>query len=175
MARHHKKIRMKKGTRRTVVATLVLSFAVFFCLLHYGKRESFFEREPATVGELSIPALHESFERQGISGFRRQKEILKANVSWGIEKNDPKAEPIAVYLFPELLPDEHFEKQAALDGWTPLERDIESRPGTEEARQSFEELRAQIWIYENPDSKSPALTDTASEVVKLYDRISQKQ
>lgn len=168
-------IRLKKGTRRTVVVTLLVAFSVIAGLIKYGgKGTSVIDRSTSGKIDLAVQPLEGSFRSEGIAGFLRKKELLKEEVTTAIAKGDPRAEPFAVYLFPELLPPSNFEKAVAEEQWVPLQARIEANPGTEESRQNFEEMRAQIWIYENPDQKHPVLSDTADEIVRLYATLSGK-
>lgn len=169
-----RKIRLKKGTRRTVALTLLVCFGFLGALFYHRENVS---RETSSTNheELSVGELDQAFRKAGIEEFRKEKSRLKSQVSVAMAKDASRAEPIAVYLFPELLPNEHFEKSVALEGWIPLQAQIEASPGTAESRASFEEMRAQIWIYENPDSKAPTLSQTAEEVVRLYDDLSRRQ
>lgn len=168
-------IRLKKGTRRTVFVTLLASFSVIAILIKYGGKDNAgIDRATAGEVELSVQPLEGSFRSEGIDGFLKMKSLLKEEVTTAIAKGDPRAEPFAVYLFPELLPPSNFEKSVAEEQWAPLQARIEANPGTEESRKHFDEMRAQIWIYENPDQKHPALSDTADEVVRLYSTLSGK-
>lgn len=121
--------------------------------------------------------LHEVFHKQGIKRFLEEKESLKSKVSENIA--NPKssqakklAESIAVYLFPEILPDTHFEKEAAMTLWMPLFKKIEKKPGTPEARHLYEEAKAEIMNYENPSKQDPNLSDPAKETLKIYRELS---
>ncbi|MBM4318273.1 MAG: hypothetical protein FJ116_12460 [Deltaproteobacteria bacterium] len=88
------------------------------------------------------------------------------------EDEETKASNIALYLFPEILPNENFEKQAALELWAPLEAEIEQKPRSAKARMLFEELTSNIWNYENPKITNAGLSIYAAETLKLYHAIS---
>jgi len=170
-----KGIRMKKGTRRTVFLTLLASFLVIGGLYNAGSvRESVPVQRGTAKIDLSVQPLEGSFRAEGLSGYQKQKALLKAEVREAIQKGNPRAENFAVYMFPELLPPSNFERSVAEEQWIPLQQKIEANPGTDESRKNFEEMRAQIWIYENPDQKHPALSDTADEIVRLYSMLSGK-
>lgn len=121
--------------------------------------------------------LNEVYKEKGIERFKEEKENLKLAISDSIkhpENADVKriTESIAVYLFPEILPDTHFEKEAAMTLWMPLFKEIEKKPGTAEARNLYEEAKAEIWNYENPDKLNPKLSEPAKETLKIYRELS---
>jgi hypothetical protein len=79
---------------------------------------------------------------------------------------------IAVYLFPELLPVEDFERDQAQEYWVPLERAIERDPRTDTSRQWFEELRANLFNYEGVGRGTKALSAYAETTLHLYEALS---
>lgn len=116
-------------------------------------------------------------EPQGLLRFQTDKGILRSMVSRALNEKKAEAEEnlaqnIAVYLFPELLSDEDFEKMVALDQWKPMQEAIEKSPKSPESRIWFEEMRANIWNYESPDRENPRISDYAKEVLRLYDELS---
>lgn len=167
-----KTFRLKKGTRRTVGLFLVVSLGVLYALI---KAPLTSQRYLASENPLSTQKLTASFQSGGIESFRGEKARLKTAVEEALPGGQERAEPLAVYLFPELLPATHFEKSVAMDSWIPLQKTIEAQPGTDASRAAFDEMRAQIWIYENADSRNPMLSEVADEVVRVYDALSGKR
>jgi hypothetical protein len=162
----------KAGTRR-VTATAMMMAATGIALLLYS---SFIRRPKAanSIFELFL-SLHSAFETGGISAFERQKALLKTQLSEQFK--DPDRTPssslnIATYLFPDLLPEDNFERAMARELWEPLENAIEASPQSAESRQKFEELRATLWNYENPSHTSPELSSVAREIIRIYDVLS---
>ncbi len=124
--------------------------------------------------------LSTTYERGDLRDFLRRKDVLRNEVARTLKVNRSQhaqmiATNISVYLFPELLPDRDFEKHEALSAWLPLQKKIESNPGTQESRIAFEEMKATFWNYESPDRSSPRLSETARQVLEIYDRLSSKK
>lgn len=121
-----------------------------------------------------------SYEKGGAHHFVGRKEALRRDISRTLRANQSLearmiATNISVYLFPDLLPSEDFERAVAEEQWVPLQKQIESAPGTYESRLQFEEMKANIWNYENPDKQSPKLSETAETVLHLYDLMSTRK
>jgi hypothetical protein len=162
------------GSRRITATALAFAFLglgslVYFSVFHKTKNT-------LSVSE-QFMSLHKAFESGGITAFQQRKEALRAQISE--EMKDPDRIPatalnIATYLFPDLLPEENFEKAAARELWEPLEKSIEQNPQSPESRQRFEELRATLWNYENPSRVSPDLSSTGRQIIQIYDVISGK-
>ena len=55
----------------------------------------------------------------------------------------------------------------------PLEESIERAPRTPESRLWFEELRADIWNYENPERSAPRITPYAQQAIRIFDVMTQ--
>lgn len=174
-----KHIQLKPGARRTVILTLG-----FLCLLIFLLVQS----KPAglmqsgttlsaneQVSSASIKGLTTKFTKEGIEGFSQHKALLKNDVRKALAGGNESANSLAVYLFPDLLDDRDFERTAAMGSWAPLQSLIEANPNSPLGRTHFEEMRGEIWVYENPDHRQPELSETASEVVNLYDAISRTQ
>ena len=167
---------LSKQKVKVIYWGFVLIFVGFMASLVYftgGKPNEF----SGTVN--NFYDLNEIYQQKGINSFINEKENLKDIIKNKInypENDDIKkiAESIAVYLFPEILPDTHFEKEAAMTLWIPLLRRIEKNPGTREARALYEEAKTEIWNYENPDKKNPKLSDPARETLKIYKGLSVK-
>jgi hypothetical protein len=121
--------------------------------------------------------LYRIYQTQGLAAFIDTKKELAAQIqpllnskSMGEELNSTYT--IAVYLFPELLPDWNFEKQEALELWAPLQLEIEKKSRSPEARKSFEEMRALFWNYEPASRSHPKLSAYTNEIIRIYDLIS---
>lgn len=122
--------------------------------------------------------LDETFTTGGVEKLQEAKRALGIEVARTLRENhDAKAvrsaRNIAVYLFPSLLSDDDFEKDAAMELWLPLEQAIERAPHTPESRLWLEELRANIWNYESAERSSPHLSPYAQQVIRIYDTIAR--
>jgi len=122
-------------------------------------------------------SLHEVYRQEGMKKFLEAKKSLKEDISQVLSSSADKdahnqATNIAVYLFPDILAGDDFEKSAALEDWAPLESKIERAPRTAQSRADFEELRANIWNYESPERAQPNLSVTAKEVIRIYEQLS---
>jgi hypothetical protein len=125
------------------------------------------------ISAKSLDQLSLDFKKQGIQSFLKSKKSLRKRVSSQIgNSQDPAAQlaatNIAVYLFPDLLPNDSFEKTIAEDSFTPLQNAIEQKPGTPEAQVLFEELRSRVWNYENPRNSADGLSEYADQMLKIY-------
>jgi len=108
-----------------------------------------------------------------MQGYLAEKEALKAQVqrklkSPASEEEAQAASNVALYLFPDALPDSNFEKGVALEDWAPLQAEIEKAPGSAQARLKYEEMRANIWNYENPKQDHATISPYAEETLKLF-------
>lgn len=158
---------------------LLLSF-VSLVVLTIGGSYFFF-----TPGRRSSPTDFENLEtlftalRTGdIAKFQKAHLDLQQGVRTGLKA--PPTSPqflaafnVAVYFFPEALPKDSFEREVALDEWRPLQKQIEAAPHTKESREQFEEMKANIWNYENPNREEPELSDAASTVLQAYDLLTR--
>jgi len=135
-------------------------------------------KKPEIVFSLdAFSSLTDVLEKEGTQTFHSKKIALKEDVARVLQsKGDSlakqRASHIAVYLFPDLLPPDDFEKEIAQEEWAPLLAAIEKNPHTEQSRQLFEELSATIWNYENPERKFPKLSPYATEVLRIYETLS---
>ncbi len=126
----------------------------------------------------SLSRLRSRFQTDGIEGFTEEKNALRAELKSTLSEepqdseDSERATQMATYLFPDILPDNNFEKPIGLDLWAPLEKQIEEHPRTPASREKFEELRATLWNYESPDRKSPEISENAEEVLRIYDTLS---
>lgn len=136
------------------------------------------DRGPTTPALAAFTSLLDAFQSGGIKEFTQRKGDLRSEVAKILKsdlenKERDRAENIALYLFPDLLGKHDFEREVAMDFWEPLEKQIEKSPNSKESRNHFEELKNNVWNYENPDRESPAVSEYASEVIRIYDALSQ--
>lgn len=160
------------GSYKIIIAFLISIAVVFSGLIYFA-----LNRSPRLQTSLqAFSTLHEVYEQKGAEGFRQAKLILKRQIANLKSSTNPEAQlasfNIAVYLFPELLPSDNFERQLAMELWAPLQEAIEKTPRTHHSRLWFEEMRANIWNYENADRRSPSLSEYASQVIRVYERLS---
>ena len=169
------KLRSHKGHRRTTAAAIALMLIILGSIVYY--------RQSATTASnqgsiKDFTRLDEIFETEGMAKFISSKQALREQLRSRLRATDEndeammQANQIAVYLFPEILPETDFEKTAALELWAPYQNAIEAAPKTLDSRQKFEEMRANIWNYENPSKKVPVLSPVAMQVIKIYDVMS---
>lgn len=157
-----------------VMTTLLFVVAALTALVFLADRQTLH----LTSGSLkSFSGLHRAYEKKGLAHYLREKENLRHEVASILQKNSKSLEAIeasniAVFLFPDLLPDSNFEKMDALELWYPHQMAIERAPHTLDSRQKFEDLRANIYNYENPDRDEPQLSDQARQVIRIYDTLS---
>lgn len=150
------------------VAAAVLGLIIYFSP---GNR---FRWESVTATFTSLDTVYKT---QGMEKFLERKELLKKAVTETLNNStDPAqldlATNISVFLFPELLPDDNFEKLPAEEMWGFALKKIEQSPHTAESRVLFEALRADIWNYELVDREDPKLSLPATQVIRIYDIIS---
>ncbi len=149
----------------------------------YGNLKGYFQSQTSDRSQ-SAPALaafsslHEEFKMGGMAQFEEKKLELRSEVASLLKSRDDskekdRAENIALYLFPDLLQRDDFERDVAMDQWLPLEKSIEKNPKSERSRQEFEELKNNVWNYENPDRQSPVVSDYAEQIIRIYDVLSQ--
>jgi hypothetical protein len=125
-----------------------------------------------------ISRLEETFRRDGLKRYLDRKEALRAEVERVLARTSPQdperraAAQIAVYLFPNLLPETDFERSPSEEIFLPFEHAIENAPGTEQSQRWFEELRANVWNYESPSRTRPALSSAAQQTLRLYRALS---
>lgn len=154
--------------RMVLILLVVVAIPV---MVSYYLRTDFNTNIP--ISPRSLEQLSLEFKKQGIHSFLHSKKGLKRRVSFQLgNSKDPAAQlaatNIAVYLFPDLLPDDSFEKQFAQESFVPLQNGIEEKPGTQEAQLLFEELRARVWNYENPHNSADGLSEYADQMLKIY-------
>ncbi len=161
--------RVKKTIRKVLVAFFVVAGILVYQSVN----------RPLDPGQSldTFAVLHDILRKEGVSRFLAEKEELKKTVKMELGESAPgakfaEAQSIAVYLFPDLLPDEDFEKPVALELWHPLQKAIEAEPGTAKSRTLFNEMRANIWNYESPDRSTPRLSDQARQVIRIYENLS---
>lgn len=166
-----KKLQLSPWSSITVFLIAIVSLLSYFFISH---QETKFHGQPL---EQSYSTLRLSVQQGGLIQFQSDKKELKQQIlkilqSPQTEEEEINASNIALYLFPELLPDDHLEKRTALDYWAPLEAAIEKKPRTAEARMLFEELKSNIWNYENPKVNNVGLSMHAIETLNIYHELS---
>lgn len=122
-------------------------------------------------------SLRDVYRQEGLQRYLEEKKVLKAQIQKALknpsgDEEEVFASNVAVYLFPEVLPEWNFEKSVAMEQWATLQEAIEKAPRTQESRLWFEEMRANIWNYENPDRKVPNISHFAKETLRIYDDLS---
>lgn len=137
-------------------------------------------RSNAILSEGSLASfnlLHQDFVQGGMEQFHKKKNGLRQEVGKALESSDDtperdRAQNIALYLFPDLLAKDDFERDVAMEQWYPQQKTIEEHPQSPESRRSFEELKNNVWNYENPDRQIPTISDYAESVIRIYDTLS---
>lgn len=159
--------------QNTIFIFLALLGSFFSFLLISQKTSTF------SSGELtdSYQTLLSSVNRGGYSQFISDKNELRKQIEKTLsgpenEEQEISASNIALYLFPDLLPESNFEKNTALGLWAPLQAEIERRPKTPEARMLYEKMKSNIWNYENPKVTSAGLSKEASDTLQIYHELS---
>lgn len=126
----------------------------------------------------SFNSLHQDFVQGGMERFHEKKNGLRQEVGKALESPDDtperdRAQNIALYLFPDLLAKDDFERDVAMEQWVPQQKTIEEHPRSPESRRSFEELKNNVWNYENPDRQIPTISNYAESVIRIYDTLSR--
>lgn len=163
-----KRSRINQDLKLVLILLSVISVPVF--LSFFVTQDSLIN---VPISSDTLDSLSQDYRKQGLEGYLKAKKVLKRRVSQQLKnKQDPSAQlaatNIAVYLFPDLLPNDSFEKQFAEESFVPLQTEIEKKPGSTEAQALFEELRARVWVYENPQSTEQGLSDYANQMLKIY-------
>lgn len=165
--------RPRRPKQRLVLVALALALAASFFFM--GKTTAPGASENALALQKQFNALARTYRQEGMLTFLQAKARLKLQVADALKEKDETtselAENLAVFLFPDLLGDDDFEKSVAVENWAKVQAAIESTPRSRQSRARYQELQAAIWQYENPDAKDPALSPVASEVLKLYQAI----
>lgn len=169
---------MKTTTLREIkiVTALLATLAVPVVVSTWLKDEAALHSPISAEG---LEELSRAYRENGIDKFQSSKRLLRKKVSFNLRNDeDPKAQMaamnIAVYFFPELLHDSNLEKTYSLEHFKPLQEGIESAPGTESAQNNFEELRNEVWSYENPKQNEQGLSEYAAQMLKVYGALSWK-
>lgn len=158
-----------RNPSRTIIS--FLSITTVFLALVYHFRPSSGLRGDSLLD--SYVMLMNSINSGGYLKFQEEKARLRNHISRILENprnsdEENHAANIALYLFPEILPESNFEKSEAIKLWASLEIGIEKQPRTSEARMLFEEMKSNIWNYENPRISNVGLSLHAQETLKLY-------
>lgn len=165
--------RQSKDTSRLLWGFVLLFTSGLLGLFLY----SLHNKDTVQLTDKRFYGLHEVYKQEGILKFQEEKGKLKTQVTETLKNSTNEEEQqfatnVAVYLFPEVLPDTNFEKTVALEQWGAFTEAIEKKPRTPESRVWFEEVRANIWNYESPDRHNPKLSPFAKETLRIYDEIS---
>lgn len=150
---------------------------LFICSVFMLIRYTIKEMENQELTDKRFFGLHEIYQQEGILRFQEEKKRLKSQVISTLQQQPSENEVnfatnVAVYLFPDVLPDSNFEKGIAKEQWGTFQEAIEKKPKTPESRVWFEELRANIWNYESPSRENPKISPFAKETIKIYEEIS---
>jgi hypothetical protein len=126
-----------------------------------------------TVSQMQFLKLKETLVEKGPLEFFKQKGLLKIQLQ-NILENIPeeKSEGIysmVLYLYPELLSDNDLEKTAAITLFKDVQTDIETEVSRMKKYKRMNDLRANIWNYENPSRENAKITQTAQNVLDLYE------
>lgn len=132
------------------------------------------------ISARSLDALAKDYQAQGIKKYFKSKRSLKERILKELNNTVDKraqfaAMNIATYLFPELLPNSHFEKRFAEENFVPLQMEIEKSPATVQAEVLYEKLHARVWNYENPRNTTRGLSDYAEKMLKIYQALAGNQ
>ena len=125
---------------------------------------------------MKFSRLREIYQQEGFQKFLEAKETLKHDISHVIDTSDDEAAQndatnVAVYLFPESWQRMTSKGRWLLTAGPRRSRDREITSDTTEPC-PIEELRANIWNYENPEHSHPNLSATAKEVIRIYEELS---
>ncbi len=112
--------------------------------------------------------------QNGKKAYFAEKSSLKKAVKYSLENKKIEARNVALYLFPELLDDDDFEKFEAENLWLEHQKFIEKNPHTKLSRKKFKEMEANIWNFENPSKDEPQLSEFANEVVRIFNILSNE-
>lgn len=167
---------MRSSHRQEIkIVAILLSLIIFPILVTL-----FLSQEKKNYGPIStasLDELSEVFKKQGFKSYFKAKSSLKDQISQELKNNENKetATNIAIYLFPDLLPGDHFEKEFAEENFLPLQLEMEKRPAKVEAEALYEKLHARVWNYENPQNTPQGLSDTAEKMLKIYQALAWNQ
>lgn len=158
------------------IALFIFLSGVALSMLFFFTNSSFTKND-SDSDSISYSTLLTSLSTGGFSKFYLDKKILRAKIATMLsapqnETEENYATNIALYLFPDLLPDSNFEKIVAVEQWAPLESAIEKKPRSQEARLLFDEMKSNIWNYENPKMDRSGLSLYATETLKIYHELS---
>lgn len=164
----------KKGPGKKVILHVL---GLFFVLAVYLVYSALNRPRNETKTMDAFAQLDLVLRREGLARFKQEKFALKHLVKRTLkeaktQEEQEQAQTIAVYLFPEVLSNDDYEKEVAQAFWEPLQQAIEHEPGTAKSRLMFNELRANIWNYENADRVNPQLSNSAKQVIRIYETLS---
>lgn len=151
----------------------------------YNNLKGYFQTHRVQKGEpqtilASFASLEEIFRTNGIKVYIQKKGELRVDIGRALDtekdtRERDRAENIALYLFPDLLPENDFERDVAMQQWYPHQKYIENNPRTVGSRKQFEELKNNVWNYENPDRQTPEVSEYADKVIRIYDELSRSE
>ena len=167
----------RRRSNRLLWSFLLGIAIVTWLLLHYGGGN---DGGPITPDkQQAFFGLTDAYRKGGIDRYLEEKTKLRKEIAAAL--NHPRDESeadyaanVAVYLFPDILPDSDWEKKVAMEEWAPLETAIEKAPRTPDARIWYEEMRADIWNYENPRLEQDHVSPAATEVLRIYGDMSSQ-
>ena len=165
---------LKTNQHKTLALFLTTVTGLLCALVYLGVRSS----RPRSHLIHQVPDLERIVREEGIDRYFDEKDALRDQIRRILSDTSPGSEEyqramnLAVYLFPDLVPDNDIEREVALETWKPLQEEIEQNPKTAESRAHFEEMRADIWNYENASKAAPQLSTQAMQVIRLYDVMS---
>lgn len=156
------------------ITLFLISCALLFLYMYKHSHPSSFQGQPLANSYLT---LLNSVTTGGIAKYRENKSALRQHISLILanpssDNEESEASNIALYLFPDLLPESNFEKTQAFELWAKLQEEIEKNPRTPKARMFFEEMKSNIWNYENPRMTNAGLSEDAQETIKLFHELS---
>ncbi|MSP19151.1 MAG: hypothetical protein EXR74_06225 [Bdellovibrionales bacterium] len=156
------------------IALFIFSFVLGLTLLFFFSNSSITKIDSDSISHSTLVT---SLSKGGYLQFQSEKKILRAKIAILLSSSQNETEKnyatnVALYLFPDLLPDSNFEKTVAIEQWAPLESAIEKKPRSHEARLLFDEMKSNIWNYENPKMDRSGLSLYGSETLKIYHELS---
>lgn len=168
-----KQIRKHKPSPPMLIgaASVLASLVVLFAGVHYFTTE----KTPRNDAELRYYSLHQ-VAKKGLFEFLPARERLRESLSQEIgrdlaEDQGGSAREIAVFLFPDLLSADDFEKKQAFELWTPLLRTLENPTPSNSNYVVLDRLRATLWQYENPDRKAPRISRASGQLLRIYENL----
>jgi len=147
-----------------LTSTLVFSSAFFFIR---------WQMVSESLSLTPLSSLYSAIESQNKASFYEMKSKLRDEVSSILSRNssDPQydsAESIAIYMFPELLPESSYEKELAMELFSPLLKELESSKNQSSLEQVYATLESRIYGFESATRQMDGVSETAHYVLKIY-------